>query len=96
MAGQGRWIPDPVRDDEAGGASVAPAWVSKFFAGLVVTGSVLQAVDEAGIDFETAWAWREEYPVFAGYWDRAIRVHRRVMAGEDFLDAVAAEGEMFQ
>jgi hypothetical protein len=73
-----------------------PRWTAKFLAGLVVTGSVREAIDKAGIDFETAWAWREEYPVFAHYWDRGLRVHRRVMRGEDFLDAVAAEEEMFQ
>jgi hypothetical protein len=72
-----------------------PPWVASFLAGLIVTGSICQAVDEAGVDFETAWAWRRAYPLFAGYWDRAVRVHRRVMRGEDFHDAVAAEGEMF-
>ena len=77
-------------------AEATPPWVAKFFAGLLVTGSVKEAVWEAGIDFDTVWAWREKYPVFAQYWDRALRVHRRVMDGEDFLYAVAAEGEMFQ
>ena len=65
------------------------AWTSKFVAGLIVTGSVREAVEEAGIDFDAAWALRREYPVFAIYWDRAVRVHKRVMAGADFLDAVA-------
>ena len=77
-------------------ADETPRWMSKFFAGLLVTGSVKEAVREARIDFDTVWAWREMYPVFAAYWDRALRVHRRVMDGEDFFEAVAAEGEMFQ
>lgn len=77
-------------------ATEPPPWTGKFFAGLIVTGSVREAVAEAGTDFETVWAWRREYPLFAQYWDRAMRVHRRIMAGEDFLDALAVEGEMFE
>ena len=73
---------------------VRPAWVTHFLAGLIVTGSLRQAL--AGIDFETAWELGKAEPEFAMYWDRAVRVHRRVMGGEDFLDAVAAEEEMFQ
>ena len=72
-----------------------PPWVAPFWAALMVTGSVKEAVAEAGIDFETAWAWREEYPEFAMYWDRAMRLHKAVTAGEDFLDAVAAEEGAF-
>jgi hypothetical protein len=90
MMEKGRWFPEQVRDDESGAAE-APAWTAAFLSGLIVTGSVRQAVDEAGIDFEVAWALRREYPEFAMYWDRALRVHRRIMAGVPFLEAVAAE-----
>lgn len=79
-----------------GDATEPPAWMPEFFAGLIVTGSVVEAVRDARTDFETVWAWRREYPMFAHYWDRAVRVHRRLLDGEDFLDAVAAEEEMFQ
>lgn len=90
-------VTPPLRPSPEGeGNGELPAWVAKFFAGLIVTGSVREAVAEAGIDFETAWAWREEFPVFAHYWDRGVRVHRRVMSGWDFLDAVAAEEGVFQ
>jgi hypothetical protein len=68
-----------------------PAWVPKFWAGLMVTGSLREALAEAGIDFETAWAWREEYPVFAMYWDRAVRLHKAVLSGVPMLAAMAAE-----
>jgi hypothetical protein len=68
-----------------------PAWVPKFWAGLMVTGRVREALAEAGIDFETAWAFREDYPVFAMYWDRAVRVHKRVDAGMPFGEAAAIE-----
>jgi hypothetical protein len=50
-----------------------------------------QALDEAGIDFDTAWALREAEPEFAMYWDRAARVHRHVAAGMCLLDAAALE-----
>ena len=79
------------RDDEGTESGEVPRWVAPFLAGLIVTGSVREAVDEAGIDFDTAWALRREYPVFAMYWDRAVRVHKRVMDGADFLDAEALE-----
>ena len=46
---------------------------------------------EAGIDFETAWAWREDYPLFAMYWDRAVRLHKAVASGVPMLEAIAAE-----
>jgi hypothetical protein len=72
-------------------AEELPPWVGPFFVGLMVTGSVLLALGEAGVDFETAWAWRREYPVFAEYWDKSLRVHRRVMRGEDFHDVVRDE-----
>jgi hypothetical protein len=68
-----------------------PAWVPKFWAGLMVTGSLREALAEAGIDFETAWAFREDYPVFAMYWDRAMRVHKRIDAGMPFGEAAARE-----
>jgi hypothetical protein len=71
-----RRVPEQVRDDEE-----APAWCRDFFAGLIVTGSVREALGEARVDFETAWAWRGHYPLFAMYWDRAIRVHKAVAAG---------------
>lgn len=74
--------------DEVGDA---PAWVQHFLCGLIVTGSLRQALDEAGIDFDTAWALRERAREFAMFWDRALRVHRRIMAGEHFLDAFANE-----
>ena len=74
-----------------GGEAVAPPWVAQFLAGLIVTGSVRTAVAEAGIEFETAWALRRAEPEFAMYWDRALRVHKGVMAGLAMLDAAAKE-----
>lgn len=65
--------------------------MAHFFAGLIVTGSIVQACDEAGVSFATGWACRKEYPVFAAYRDRAVRVHRNVMAGVPYRDAVADE-----
>jgi hypothetical protein len=85
---KGKQGSDRVRDDE--GVEV-PAWVPKFWAGLMVTGSLREALAEAGIDFETAWAFREDYPVFAMYWDRAMRVHKRIDAGMPFGEAAARE-----
>jgi hypothetical protein len=85
---KGKQGSDRVRDDE--GVEV-PAWVPKFWAGLMVTGSLREALAEAGIDFETAWAFREDYPVFAMYWDRAVRVHKRIDAGMPFGEAAARE-----
>lgn len=85
-----RRIPDRVRDEES---AKAPPWVRHFLAGLIVTGSLRQALAEAGIDFDTAWALRRAEPEFAMYWDRAVRVHKSVAAGVPFLDAVAAEEE---
>jgi hypothetical protein len=79
------------RGNDKDGEVAVPAWVSEFLCGLIVTGSVVEAVEEAGIAFETAWTYRKQYPEFAMYWDRAVRVHKRVMAGTDFLSAVAAE-----
>jgi hypothetical protein len=46
----------------------SPPWVTRFLSGLLVTGSVTEAVKEAGIDFETAWALRSAEPGFARYW----------------------------
>jgi hypothetical protein len=71
--------------------AVLPAWVVQFWAGLIVNGSVREALAEAGVDFETAWAWREEHPVFAMYWDRAVRLHKAVLSGVPMLAAMAAE-----
>jgi hypothetical protein len=78
-------------NDGDGCDELVPPWVTEFLAGLVLTGSVRQAVDEAGIDFETAWDLRRAYPEFAMYWDRALRVHKGVMAGLAVRDAVEAE-----
>jgi hypothetical protein len=72
-------------------AEEVPPWVAEFLAGLIVTGSVLQAVQEAGIDFDTAWALRRVEPEFAHYWDRAASAHRRIMAGVPYHEAVADE-----
>ena len=69
----------------------APPWVAPFLAGLMVTGSVRAAVADAGIDFDAAWVLRKAEPAFAMYWDKALCVHRLVMAGTSFADAVAAE-----
>jgi hypothetical protein len=84
----GRRVPDQVRDDQE---AAAPPWVALFLAGLIVTGSVREAVAEAGIDFETAWALRSAEPEFAMYWDRALRVHEDVAAGLALVDAVELE-----
>jgi len=69
-----RRVPDSVRDDDV------LTWMTRFFEGLMATGSVRRALEEAKVDFETAWALRR-YPEFAIYWDRAIRVHKAVKAG---------------
>jgi hypothetical protein len=93
MAAEGWWVPgrgwDDDDDDEGEGAP-APAWVPAFFTGLIVTGSLRQAVAEAGIDFDTAWALREVEPEFAMYWDRALRLHAAIKAGVPYFEAVAA------
>lgn len=78
--------PRPRRDGEG----EAPAWVAEFLAGLIVNGSVVKAVEEAGIEYETAWALREREPEFALYWDRAVGVHRKIAAGIPFAEAVGA------
>jgi hypothetical protein len=72
---------------------IAPEWVAQFLSGLIVTGSVAEAVKEAGIDFETAWALRSAEPEFARYWDRAASAHRRIAAGVPFEEAVADDTE---
>jgi hypothetical protein len=87
----GRLTTPRVRGNDEGVGTAAPPWVAEFLAGLIVTGSVLEAVAEAGIDFETAWALRRTEPAFEMYWDRAVRVHRRVMEGAPFLEAVGDE-----
>lgn len=87
MAQGRRRVPDPVRGDE----EELPAWVAPFWAGLIVTGSVRDAAEEAGVSFETAWAWREAYPLFAAYWDRAVRIHKAVIAGAPMRAALARE-----
>jgi len=69
---------------------VAPPWVAEFLAGLIVTGSVRQAVAEVGIEFETAWALRRKEPAFARYWDGAIQVYKAVGAGVPYFDAIDA------
>jgi hypothetical protein len=92
---QGRWIPDQVRDDDdhddVDGEAAVPAWVTHVLAGLMVTGSTRTALAEAGIEFDTAWALHEEEPEFAMYWERALRVHKGVMAGLAMLDAAECE-----
>lgn len=75
-------------DGEAG----APPWVAEFLATLIVTGSVRESVVEAGIDFETAWALRRAEPAFAMYWDRAVRMHKGIVARLAALDAPATKG----
>lgn len=72
---------------------VCPPWVAHFLSGLIVTGSVRTAVAEADIDFDAAWALRRAEPAFAMYWDRAVRVHKAVMAGVPYFDAVGNEEE---
>jgi hypothetical protein len=58
---------------------------------LIVTGSVREAAEEAGVSFETTWAWREAYPIFAAYWDRAVCIHKAVIAGGPMSEALARE-----
>ena len=78
-----------MEDQEAGprivpgvtGEAEAPAWVPQFLAGLIVTGSVRQAVAEAGIDFDTAWALRQAEPAFALYWDKAALANMGLSEG---------------
>ena len=88
MADEGKWIPDWVGDEWA---PEAPMWVAAFLTGLIVTGILRQALDEAGIDFDTAWALRRAEPEFAMYWDRAMRAHRRIAAGVPFWEVLAGE-----
>ena len=40
-----------VRDDDVGDA---PAWAPHFLCGMIVSGGLRQALDEAGVDFDTA------------------------------------------
>lgn len=75
------------------GEAECPTWVAHFLAGLIVTGSVREAVAEAGIDFDTAWALREAEPAFAFYWDKGLRAHREIMAGVPYWEAVADDDE---
>ena len=77
-----------LRDNEA---ARAPAWVAQFLCGLIVTGSLRQALDEVGVDFETAWTLRRAERAFAFYWDRAVVAHRRIMAGVPFHEAACDE-----
>jgi hypothetical protein len=56
----------------------------------MLTGSVREAVEDAGISFETAWALRGAEPAFAMYWDRAALVNKGMAAGLEFFEAVAA------
>jgi hypothetical protein len=63
----------------------------KFLEGLIATGSVREAVEDAGVDFEVAWALRQRSLVFRVYWDRAVRVHKRIDAGMPFGEAAALE-----
>ena len=58
---------------------------------LIVTGSLREALADARIGFETAWALRKAEPEFAMYWDRAMQAHRRIVAGVAFAEAVADE-----
>jgi hypothetical protein len=68
----------------------APAWLAEFLAKLMLTGSVRDAVEDAGITFETAWSLRGAEPAFAIYWDRAALVNKGMAAGLEFFEAVAA------
>jgi hypothetical protein len=68
----------------------APAWLPEFLATLMLTGSVREAVEDAGISFETAWTLRGAEPAFAMYWDRAALVNKGMAAGLEFTEAVAA------
>jgi hypothetical protein len=68
----------------------APAWLPEFLATLMLTGSVREAVEGAGIAFETAWTLRGSEPAFAMYWDRAALVNKGLAAGLEFYEAVAA------
>ena len=71
-------------------AGEAPAWVPEFLCTLMLTGNVREAVEAAGIGFETAWALRAAEPGFAKYWDMAGRANQAMAAGAPFADAVAA------
>jgi hypothetical protein len=50
----------------------------------MLTGSVREAVEDAGISFETAWALRGAEPAFAMYWDRAALVNKAWRPGSSF------------
>jgi hypothetical protein len=78
------------RGDDDDCEAAAPPWLPEFLATLMLTGSVREAVDAAGISFDTAWALRRTEPAFAMYWDRAGLVHRGLCSGLEFHDAVAA------
>ena len=90
--GEPRKVSPPDRGNgEQEGSGEAPAWVPQFLGGLIVTGSLREALAEARIGFETAWALRKAEPEFAMYWDRAMQAHRRIVAGVAFAEAVADE-----
>jgi hypothetical protein len=67
----------------------APAWLAQFLSTLIVTGSVRQALDEAQIDFDTAWKLRQDEEDFAFYWDRALRAHRHILSGRPYWDSAS-------
>lgn len=75
-------------------ATQAPAWLAQFLSALIVTGSVRQALDEAGVDFDTAWKLRQDEEDFAYYWDRALRAHRLIMSGLPYWEAVSDEAAL--
>lgn len=80
--------------DRTSSEGEAPPWVAPFLAGLIVTGSVRQALAEAGIDFDTAWKLYEAEEDFAYYWDRAMRAHRLLKTGIPYWEAVSDEAAM--
>jgi hypothetical protein len=64
----------------------------EFFATLIVTGSVKEAVAASGAEFEAVWLLRRLEPEFAKYWDRAVLVHRtrelEALAAGDYWGAM--------
>ena len=65
----------------------------EFFATLIMTGSVREAVTKAGVDFDSAWLLRELSPEFAYYWDRAVLTHKGIAAGLTAIDEAMDERE---
>jgi hypothetical protein len=63
-------------DDEKEADRAPPRWMVEFFATLMVTGSVRDAVEASGAELDAVLLLRRLEPQFAFYWDKALRVHK--------------------